>query len=317
MDEFPERQFIDADPLNKVVATGIATLQPNLFDPRTTMKTLFNALISAAALSLSMLASAAPAPKGDVLVLLSSETVLPLRDGKTFPSGYYLNEFGVPADALQQAGYRLTVVTPRGNRPQVDQRSVDPQYFRGDAQEMRRIAGVVEQLTQADQVKALPDVLASGLDRYAAVFIPGGHAPMIDLANNPLVGDVLRHFHANGKPTAAICHGPITLLAAQDDPAGYERRLGNADTGRAQGWIYSGYRMTIFADAEEAAFEASLNGDKLRYYPARAMATAGGDMRFAKPWAPHVVVDRELITGQNPFSDRALADALIAALAKR
>jgi putative intracellular protease/amidase len=93
-----------------------------------------------------MLASAAPAPKGDVLVLLSSETVLPLRDGKTFPSGYYLNEFGVPADALQQAGYRLTVVTPRGNRPQVDQRSVDPQYFRGDAQEMRRIAGVVEQL---------------------------------------------------------------------------------------------------------------------------------------------------------------------------
>jgi putative intracellular protease/amidase len=279
------------------------------------MKTLFKVLLSTVALSLSTLATAAP--KGEVLVLLSSETALPLRDGKTFPSGYYLNEFGVPADALQRAGYRLTVVTPRGNRPQADQRSVDPQYFRGDAQEMKRIAGVVDQLTQDQQVQSLPDVIKAGLDRYAAVFIPGGHAPMIDLANNPLVGQVLRHFHAQGKPTAAICHGPITLLAAQDDPQGYERTLGETSTGRAKNWIYSGYRMTIFADAEEAVFEASLNGDKLRYYPARAMATAGGDMRFAKAWEPHVVVDRELITGQNPFSDQALAQALIAALAKR
>lgn len=279
------------------------------------MKTLFKVLLSTVALSLSTLATAAP--KGEVLVLLSSETALPLRDGKTFPSGYYLNEFGVPADALQRAGYRLTVVTPRGNRPQADQRSVDPQYFRGDAQEMKRIAGVVDQLTQDQQVQSLPEVIKAGLDRYAAVFIPGGHAPMIDLANNPLVGQVLRHFHAQGKPTAAICHGPITLLAAQDDPQGYERTLGEASTGRAKNWIYSGYRMTIFADAEEAVFEASLNGDKLRYYPARAMATAGGDMQFAKAWEPHVVVDRELITGQNPFSDQALAQALIAALAKR
>lgn len=279
------------------------------------MKTLFKVLLSTVALSLSTLATAAP--KGEVLVLLSSETALPLRDGKTFPSGYYLNEFGVPADALQRAGYRLTVVTPRGNRPQADQRSVDPQYFRGDAQEMKRIAGVVDQLTQSQQVQSLPEVIKAGLDRYAAVFIPGGHAPMIDLANNPLVGQVLRHFHAQGKPTAAICHGPITLLAAQDDPRGYESALGYANTGKAKNWIYSGYRMTIFADAEEAVFEGSLNGDKLRYYPARAMATAGGDMQFAKAWEPHVVVDRELITGQNPFSDQALAQALIAALTKR
>lgn len=279
------------------------------------MKALFKVLLSTVALSLSTLAAAAP--KGEVLVVLSSETALPLRDGKTFPSGYYLNEFGVPADALQRAGYRLTVVTPRGNRPQADQRSVDPQYFRGNAQEMKRIAGVVDHLTQPDQVQSLPEVIKAGLDRYAAVFIPGGHAPMIDLANNPLVGQVLRHFHAQGKPTAAICHGPITLLAAQDDPQGYEQALGEANAGPARNWIYSGYRMTIFADAEEAVFEASLNGDKLRYYPARAMATAGGDMQFAKAWESHVVVDRELITGQNPFSDQALAQALIAALAKR
>lgn len=279
------------------------------------MKTFFKILLSTMALGLSALASAAP--KGEVLVLLSSETALPLRDGKTFASGYYLNEFGVPADALQRAGYQLTVVTPRGNRPQADQRSVDPQYFRGDADEMKRIAGVVDQLIQAGKVQALPEVLKAGLDRYAAIFIPGGHAPLIDLANNPQVGQLLKHFHTQGKPTAAICHGPIALLAAQDDPQAYEGSLGDATSARALNWIYGGYRMTIFSDAEEAVFEASLNGDKLRYYPASAMAQAGGEMSFVKDWEPNVVVDRELITGQNPFSDHALAQALISALAKR
>ena len=280
------------------------------------MRNLFKkALLSAAALSLSTLAWAAPAPKGEVLVLLSSETALPLRDGKTFPTGYYLNEFGVPADALQRAGYRLTVVTPRGNRPQADQRSVDPQYFRGDAREMGRIAGVVEQLTQVDQIKSLPELLESGLDRYAAVFIPGGHAPMIDLANNPLVGQVLRHFHANGKPTAAICHGPITLLAAQDDPQGYERGLGNADMGRAQNWIYSGYRMTVISNEEEAEAQGALQGGTMKFYPQSGLQAAGAQyVQNQAPWTSNVVADRELITGQNPASAPALADKLLQAL---
>jgi len=75
--------------------------------------------------------------------------------------------------------------------------------------------------------------------------------------------------------------------------------------------------MTIFSDEEEAVFEGSLQGNKLRYYPAQAMAQAGGKMQFVAPWQPGVVIDRELITGQNPFSDHALASAFIAALDKQ
>ncbi|WP_317847110.1 type 1 glutamine amidotransferase domain-containing protein [Pseudomonas sp. HTZ2] len=254
---------------------------------------------------------ATAASKGEVLVLLSSEHQLQLKDGKPYPTGYYLNEFGVPADQLLKAGYTLVLVTPKGNAPSVDERSVDPQYFGGDAAEMQRIHKVVQNLPGIDDTLSVKEVLAGDLDRYAGLFIPGGHAPLIDLANNPDVGALLRHFHQAGKPTAAICHGPITLLSAQQDPVAYRAALARGETPAASDWVYQGYRMTIFSDPEEQVFESSLKDQRLQFYPAKAMAAAGGDMSYAKAWAPHVVIDRELITGQNPFSDKALAKALV------
>lgn len=261
-------------------------------------------------------ASATAAPKGEVLVLLSSENRLPLNDGKQYATGYYLNEFGVPADHLLKAGYKLVLVTPKGNAPSVDERSVDPQYFAGDATEMKRIQKLVASLPGIDDTLSLKEVLAGDLDHYAGLLIPGGHAPLIDLANNPEVGALLRHFHQAGKPTAAICHGPISLLSAQADPAAYQAALARGEMPAAKDWIYQGYRMTIFADAEEQVFESSLNGDRILFYPARAMEGAGGNMSYAQAWSPNVVVDRELITGQNPFSDHELGKALVSKLSE-
>ncbi|WP_313050059.1 type 1 glutamine amidotransferase domain-containing protein [Pseudomonas soli] len=254
---------------------------------------------------------AAAAAKGEVLVLLSSENQLQLKDGKPYPTGYYLNEFGVPADQLLKAGYKLVLVTPKGNAPSVDERSIDPMYFGGDAREMQRIRQVVDSLPDIDDTLSVKEVLAGDMGRYVGIFIPGGHAPLIDLANNPNVGALLRHFHQAGKPTAAICHGPITLLSAQQDPVAYRAALARGETPAASDWTYRGYRMTIFSDPEEQVFEGSLKEQRLQFYPAKAMAGAGGDMSYAQAWQPHVVVDRELITGQNPFSDKALAKALL------
>ncbi|WP_016715642.1 type 1 glutamine amidotransferase domain-containing protein [Pseudomonas monteilii] len=255
--------------------------------------------------------------KGEVLVLLSSENQLALQDGKPYATGYYLNEFGVPADQLLQAGYTVVLVTPKGNAPSVDPLSIDPQYFAGDASEMRRIEKVVQGLADIGDTLSVKEVLASDMERYAGLFIPGGHAPLIDLANNPDVGALLRHFHEAGKPTAAICHGPIALLSAQRDPGSYQRMLARGETPAATDWLYKGYRMTIFSDPEEQVFEGSLKGQRLLFYPAKAMATAGGDMAYAKAWQPNVVVDRELITGQNPFSDKLLAKALLEKLTEQ
>lgn len=273
-------------------------------------------LLAVAVLGGLMQSALAQDSKGQILVLLSSESQMQLQEGKTLTTGYYLNEFGVPADALLNAGYQLVLATPKGNAPVVDAKSVSVQYFAGDEAEMQRIQQVIAAIPGIDDTLSLQEVIDGGLAQYDGVFIPGGHAPLIDLANNPQVGEILRHFNAEAKPTAAICHGPITLLSAQKNPQQYQQSMIAKQPAQASNWIYEGYRMTIFSDAEEAVFEASLNGDKLQYYPGKAMQQAGGEMQYAQEWTANVVVDRELITGQNPFSDKALAKAMLALLAK-
>ncbi|KXS34108.1 MULTISPECIES: type 1 glutamine amidotransferase domain-containing protein [Idiomarina] len=268
-------------------------------------------LLTATLGAVLLFCQAAVASKGKVLVLLSSETQLELADGSQYPTGYYLNEFGVPADALQQAGYELVLVTPKGNAPRVDQRSVDTQYFGGDEQEMQRIQKVIANLDGINDTHKLADVLKSDLSQFDGLFIPGGHAPLIDLVGNPEVGKLLTYFHNQQKPTAAICHGPIALLSPQQMPTQFIDQFAKEGQSQAQDWIYEGYNMTIFSTPEEQVFERSLNGKQIRYYPAAAMQAAGANLEQAEAWQPNVVIDRELITGQNPFSDKVLAEALI------
>ncbi|NHH88597.1 MULTISPECIES: type 1 glutamine amidotransferase domain-containing protein [unclassified Pseudoalteromonas] len=277
------------------------------------MKKILQRLTLVAASTMSMFAVAG---EGEVLVILSSETTMDLADGQSIETGYYLNEFGVPAKALVDAGYELVLATPKGNAPQVDKKSVSTDYFDGDEAKMQSIQRFVASLPDINDTASLSEILAGDLSQYEAVFIPGGHAPLIDLANNPEVGEILRHFNKQGKPTAAICHGPITLLSAQVQPNSYYQAIKDGEKASANNWIYDGYKMTIFSDPEERVFESSLEGKKLKFYPAMAMENAGGNMAFASEWQPNVVVDRELITGQNPFSDKLLAEKLLEMLAK-
>ena len=133
------------------------------------------------------------------------------------------------------------------------------------------------------------------------------------------VGTILRHFHAAGKPTALLCHGPVAILAALPEAAAYRAALIASDTAKAatlgQDWIYAGYSMTVFSASEENVAEEHLLGGELYFDMERALKTAGGNVSVtATNFAPNVVVDRELITGQNPSSDHQLATALVNAL---
>jgi putative intracellular protease/amidase len=260
--------------------------------------------------------------KGKVLVLVSSGHGLPLKDGKVYTgAGYYLNELTVPVRALMKEGYEITFSNPKGNTPQLDVHSAVPDFFGGDQNKLDDYMKFRDSLTGLKSPTRISDVIASGLDQYDAVFVPGGHGPMIDLLDDPNAGIVMRHFHETSKPTAVLCHGPISLLSALPNSTEVVAALAAGDNAGAQakakGWIYAGYKMTIFSTAEEQQREPLEIGGKVLFYPDFALRTAGGDVSVVAPWKSYVLQDRELISGQNPFSDEALLNLLLPALSGR
>ena len=257
--------------------------------------------------------------KGKVLVLVSSGRGLPLKDGGCYKgAGYYLNELTVPVRALMKQGYEITFANPKGNAPQVDVHSEVPDFFGGDAAKLQDYMLFRDGLAGLRDPSRISDVIASGLDQYDAVFVPGGHGPMEDLLDDPNAGIVMRHFHETSKPTAVLCHGPISLLSALPNSKEFVAALAAGDTAgaheKAKGWIYAVYKMTIFSTAEEQQREPLEIGGKVLFYPDVALRTAGGDVSVVAPWGSYVLHDRELISGQNPFSDQALVKLLLPAL---
>lgn len=257
--------------------------------------------------------------KGKILVVLSSETTLPLKDGKTFETGYYLNELIDPAIRFKEAGYELVFSTPRGNTPQVAADSINKTYFGNDEARLRAAQEFQKTLNGLEHPISLQRAIAGGLDQYKAVFIPGGPAPMIDLMASPELGKILGYFHEHNKTTILLCHGPVALASATSDPVAYQKalRAGDVDSARklAVGWPYAGYNVTIFSDAEEKiAAQYVFKGDPL-FFPQDALQIAGGNIsNAAEAWQPHAIQDRELITGQNPASDAPLMDIVLRTL---
>ncbi|WP_291431932.1 type 1 glutamine amidotransferase domain-containing protein [Deinococcus sp.] len=245
-----------------------------------------------------------------ILVVMSSESRLPMQEGKTHATGFYLNEFGVPAHKLVQEGYALTIATPKGNRPSLDPGSDTRELFRNE-EEYRQIKAFVNE-TLSGPIAKLADV-AAHLDPFSAVFLPGGHAPMIELMRDPDLGTVLRHFHEKAQPTALICHAPVALLAAQQDAAAYQKALQEGQTPTASGFIYSGYKATVFSTPEEKDAEQGFEAP-MQYYPEDALTAAGMTVANGAKWTSNVVRDRELITGQNPMSDDEFVTVLLGAL---
>jgi putative intracellular protease/amidase len=167
--------------------------------------------------------------------------------------------------------------------------------------------------------RTLRSVIEEGLDNYAAVLVPGGQAPVVDLMQDPDLGVILRHFHERKKPTALLCHGPIATVAAMPHAREFRAALIAGDTGKAiewgKGWQYAGYRMTVFSETEEKVIEDNILHAKLYFNMPDALQAAGGKVNNTKvDFEPNVIEDRELITGQNPRSDHLIGEKLVQAL---
>ena len=152
--------------------------------------------------------------KGTVLVVGSNATRIELQGGGSVAIGQYLNETVVPAIALIEAGYTVLLATPDGTKPHIDPVSDAAQHFGGDKAAHTRAKSFYADDPSMNQVRTLHSVIAEGLDSYAGLFVPGGHAPAVDLMQDADMGAVLHHFHKVGKPTALLCHGPVATAAA-------------------------------------------------------------------------------------------------------
>jgi len=141
---------------------------------------------------------------------------------------------------------------------------------------------------------------------------------VVDVMQDPSVREILRHFHAHTQPTATMCPGPVSILAELNTAPEFRAALIAEDKAKAaelaKGWQYEGYRMTVFSRSEEEYAEDNVFHAKLHFNMPDALEAAGGKIITADNFTSHVVVDRELVTGQNPMSDHELAEKFIAAL---
>jgi len=269
-----------------------------------------------AAVMLTLAASAAHA--GNVLVVLSDVDKLDLKDGKVYPTGFYINELMQPVKLLLDAGHQVTFVTPHGQVPVMDANSLNAMFFGGD-EAMQAHRALMDKLAITSKEKSpvisLARVEQIGYDKFDAVYVPGGHAPMQDLLTSPALGRLFTDFHKKGKPTALVCHGPIALLSTLPDARSFTKQMAAANKATRPQWIYNGYRLTVFTNDEETqATKAQLNGGTMKFFPQTALEQAGAKFNGAQSWSANVVVDRELITGQNPASAVGVATELLARL---
>ncbi|MFJ3308826.1 type 1 glutamine amidotransferase domain-containing protein [Streptomyces sp. NPDC086549] len=216
-----------------------------------------------------------------------------LADGTRHPSGFWAEEAVAPYRAFKAAGHEVVVATPGGVVPTVDKGSLAPEV-NGGRQGADEIAEGLSAMTELEHPITLEDV---DLAEYAAVFYPGGHGPMEDLAVDAASGRLLIDALDSGRPLAVVCHGPAALLAAVHEDGS------NA---------FAGYEVAAFTNAEET--QAGL-ADKAKWLLETRLVEAGVNVRAGEPWAPNVVVDRNLVTGQNPSSSAPLAAEVLKKLA--
>jgi putative intracellular protease/amidase len=223
-----------------------------------------------------------------ILMVLTSHDKLGDTGKKT---GFWLEEFAAPYYVFQDAGAQITLASPLGGQPPLDPKS-DDAAAQTDA--TRRFKADTAAQAALAQTLKLRDMAASNFD---AVFYPGGHGPLWDLAENAYSISVIEAMLAAGKPVAAVCHAPGVL------------RHVKASDGKS---VVQGRAVTGFTNTEEQA--AGLT-DVVPFLVEDMLRKNGGDYSKAADWQPHVVTAGLLITGQNPASSEPAAKALLALLA--
>ena len=223
-----------------------------------------------------------------ILMVLTSHDQLGNTGAKT---GFWLEEFAAPYYVFKDAGTSITLASPLGGQPPLDPKSDDAgsqteatKRFKSDPAAQALLASTHK----------LRDMVASDFD---AVFYPGGHGPLWDLAEDAASIALIETLLASGKPVAAVCHAPAVL------------RHPKSANGQS---VVHGKAVTGFTNTEEAAVGLT---DIVPFLVEDMLKRNGGTYSKGADWQSYVVTDGLLITGQNPASSEAAASALLALLA--
>ena len=219
-----------------------------------------------------------------ILMILTSHDQLGNTGKKT---GFWLEEFVAPYYVFKDAGAQITVASPHGGQPPLDPASDDPSAQTDATSRFKEDPAAQAVLASTQKLK---DVSAADFD---AVFYPGGHGPLWDLAEDPTSIALLEAMLAAGKPVAAVCHAPGVL-----------RHVKSAD-GKP---LVQGKSVTGFTNTEEEAVGLS---EVVPFLVEDMLKKNGGNYSKGGDWQPYVVSDGLLITGQNPASSEPAAEALL------
>ena len=222
-----------------------------------------------------------------ILMVLTSHDQLGNTGKKT---GFWLEEFASPYYVFRDAGADITLASPQGGQPPLDPKSDAP-----DAQTEATGRFRKDTAAQAALASTLKLAQVKGGD-YDAVFYPGGHGPLWDLAEDRASTALIETMYAAGKPVAAVCHAPGVLRHVRG-PDGEPLVRGKAVTG--------------FSNAEEAAVQLT---EVVPFLVEDELKRLGGHYSKAADWQSYALVAQRLVTGQNPASSAAAAEALLTLL---
>jgi putative intracellular protease/amidase len=218
-----------------------------------------------------------------ILMVLTSHDQLGNTGRKT---GFWLEEFAAPYFVFRDAGVQLTLASPKGGQPPIDPKSDLPE---NQTDAMTRFKNDQAAQTALSQTVKLADMKSEDFD---TIFYVGGHGPMWDLVDNPDSIALIESFYNSGKPVAAVCHSPAV----------FHRATYNGQP------LVKGKRVTGFTNGEEEAVQLT---HVVPFLVEDELKRVGGLYEKAPDWQSFAITDGRLITGQNPASSTAAAQALL------
>lgn len=219
-----------------------------------------------------------------ILMVITSHDRLGDTGKKT---GFWLEEFVAPYYIFKDAGISVVLASPQGGQPPLDPKSDAPDAQTHDTERFRHDLAAQQALANTQRLETIDG------SKFDAVFYPGGHGPLWDLAEDKHSIALIENLFANGKPVATVCHAPGVLRHVKK-PDGTP--------------LVAGKRVTGFTNSEEQAVGLS---DIVPFLVEDELKSQGGLFERTQDWGVWTVTDGHLITGQNPASSAATAEELL------